>query len=244
MIVLDDLTLGYDRHPAVHHLSGRLAPGTMTAVVGPNGAGKSTLLKGLVGLAPVLGGSIQLAGFSRRDIAYGPQAMDLDMSFPLSVLDVVCLGEWRQVGAFGRITAKMRAQALYALNYVGLEGFGDRPMDALSVGQRQRVLFARVIMADADVILLDEPFAAVDATTTAVLLELMKIWRIMGRTLVAVIHDLDQVRAHFPQTLMLARELVAWGPTAQVLTDGNLAAMQSMAQAWDDHAAVCDRGAA
>ena len=243
MIVLDDLTLGYNRHPAVHHLNGRFAEGSLTAIVGPNGAGKSTLLKGILGLIPVLSGHVTFSGFDRRDMAYAPQVMDMDMSFPLSVLDAVCMGEWRQVGAWGRIGPKIRAQARTALKHVGLDGFGTRSMDQLSVGQRQRVMFARVIMADAQVILLDEPFAAVDSATTQVLIDLLEIWRILGRTVVAVVHDLEQVRAHFPETLMLAREIVAWGPTAQVLCPDNLAAMTQMAQGWDDHAPVCRQGA-
>lgn len=244
MIVLDDLTLGYNRHPAVHHLHGRFVEGSMTAVLGPNGAGKSTLLKGIVGLVPALGGRVELSGFNPRDIAYAPQLMDMDMSFPLSVLDVVCLGHWRRVGLFGSITAAMRDQAHMALHHVGLEGFGGRGMDSLSVGQRQRVLFARLMVADAPVILLDEPFAAVDAGTTLDLLTLLKQWQAQGRTIVAVVHDFEQVRTHFSDTLLLAREIVAWGPTAQIMTPANLDALKSMAEAWEDHAPVCKRGSA
>ena len=244
MIVLDDLTLGYNRHPAVHHLNGRFAEGSMTAILGPNGAGKSTLLKGIVGLIPPLDGRVELHGFDHRDIAYAPQLMDMDMTFPMTVMDAVCLGHWRQVGVFGAIDKKMREQAEYALGRVGLDGFGGRTMDQLSVGQRQRVLFARVMVADAAVIVLDEPFAAVDAGTTLDLLELMKIWQRQGRTLIAVVHDLDQVRRHFSETLLLAREIVAWGPTAEVMVPANLDALKSMAEAWEDHAPVCERGAA
>ena len=241
MIVLDDVTLGYHRHPAVHHVSGHFAEGTLTAVVGPNGAGKSTVLKGMVGLIPTLSGRVEYRGCRRRDVAYAPQVVDMDMSFPLTVLDVVALGDWSQVGALGRVTAKIQTQARYALKQVGLEGFETRAMDSLSVGQRQRVLFARVIMADAPVILLDEPFAAVDANTTQALLEIVKVWKIMGKTVVAVVHDLDQVRAQFPQALLMARECVAWGPTDQVLTEDNLRIMTMMAQSWDDNAPVCER---
>jgi len=244
MILLENLTLGYNRHPAVHHLNGRFMEGSMTAILGPNGAGKSTLLKGIVGLIPPLGGRVDFSGFDRRDIAYAPQLMDMDMTFPMSVMDVVCLGHWHQMGAFGTVTKKMREQARYALHHVGLEGFEERTLDALSVGQRQRVLFARVMVADAAVILLDEPFAAVDANTTLDLLDLMKVWQFQGRTLVAIVHDLDQVRQHFSETLLLAREIVAWGPTAEVMTEDNLNALKAMAEAWEDHAPVCDRGAA
>jgi len=244
MIALDNLTLGYDRHPAVHHLDGRFAEGSMTAVVGPNGAGKSTLLKGIVGLVQPLDGRVIFSGIDRRDIAYAPQAAEMDLSFPLSVLDMVCLGHWRRMGPFGRLRPKLRDQALQALDRVGLEGFGGRALDTLSVGQRQRALFARVMTADAAAIVLDEPFAAVDAGTTLDLLDLMAIWRKQGRTVIAVVHDLEIVRRHFPDCLLLAREIVAWGPTSEVLVSGNLDALKAMAEAWEDHAPICERGQA
>jgi zinc/manganese transport system ATP-binding protein len=244
MITLNDLTLGYDRHPAVHHLNGCFKAGSMTAVVGPNGAGKSTLLKGIVGLLKPLSGSVELAGFDKRDIAYSPQLAEMDLSFPVSVLDAVCLGHWRRSGTFGSISSKLRQDALYALGGVGLEGFENRSLETLSVGQRQRALFARVIVADATVIILDEPFAAVDAGTTVDLLELMRVWRMQGRTVIAVVHDLDLVRRHFPDCLLMAREIIAWGPTEQVLVEENLEALKTIIEAWDDTAPVCERGAA
>ncbi len=244
MIILDDLTLGYDRHPAVHHASGRFEQASMTAVVGPNGAGKSTLLKGIVGLIKPQSGRVKLSGIDKRDIAYSPQVAEMDLTFPLSVLDAVCLGHWRRTGAFGAITPRLRQEALYALGGVGLDGFDDRSLESLSVGQRQRALFARVIVADASVIILDEPFAAVDAGTTLDLLELMRVWRMQGRTVIAVVHDLDLVRNHFPHCLLLAREIVAWGPTEQVLIADNLETLRNRTEAWDEHAPVCERGAA
>ena len=243
LIRLSDLTLGYDRHPAVHHLSGAFAAGSLTAIVGPNGAGKSTLLKAIAGLKTPLSGRIDRAGVDRRDLAYLPQQAEIDRSFPISVADCVAMGHWHKVGPFGRIGRAMRDEAARALDAVGLGGFGRRPIGSLSAGQFQRVLFARMLLQDARVILLDEPFAALDARTTADLLDVVGRWHGERRTVVAVLHDLDQVRGHFPQTLLLARDPIAWGTTADVLTDAHLARARAMAEGWDDRAAACARAA-
>lgn len=243
-IRLTDLTLGYDRHPAVHHLNGCFEAGSLTAIIGPNGAGKSTLLKGIKGMLPVLSGGVALEGVDRAAIAYLPQQAELDQDFPISVLDVVMLGHWRGVGMFGAMGAGHRRHALDALAAVGLEGFERRPIGSLSVGQRQRVLFARVLLEDAPVILLDEPFAAIDARTTADLLALVGCWHGEGRTVIAVLHDFDQVRRHFPRALLLAREVIAWDETERVLSADNLLKARAMSEAWDEDAAICARGAA
>lgn len=242
-IRLDNLTLGYDRHPAVHHLSGQFAHGSLTAIVGPNGAGKSTLLKGVKGLLPVLSGRVVLGGLTREHIAYLPQQAELETDFPISVLDVVLLGHWHRVGRWRAMNADLRAQAVRALDAVGLGGVEHRSLAALSIGQRQRVLFARVLLQDAPVILLDEPFAAVDARTTADLLAVVKSWHAQGRTVVAVLHDHDQVRAHFPETLLLAGEAVAWGATAGVMVPSNMERLARPPAAFDEAAPVCRRGA-
>jgi zinc/manganese transport system ATP-binding protein len=241
-IRLDDVTLGYERRPAVHHLSGSFAPGTLTAIVGPNGAGKTTLLKGLVGLLTPLDGRIAVAGRA-TDIAYLPQQAAIDRSFPISVLDAVMLGYWRRSGGFGGISAAMLEQAADALAAVGLRGFERRPIDSLSAGQFQRTLFARLLLQDAAVILLDEPFNAIDARTTRDLLDLVQRWHGERRTVIAVLHDLDQVRDGFPDALLLAREPIAWGPTAEVLKAENLLRARAMLEAWNEGAAVCRRQA-
>ena len=240
-IVLRGLTLGYDRHPAVHHLDGTIPQGALLALVGPNGAGKSTLLKGIVGEIRCLDGRIDRPAGAAA-IAYLPQAGEIDRAFPLSVLDLVAMGLWRRLGAW-RSAAPHRPALLRALSAVGLVGFEDRPIGTLSGGQFQRALFARLIVQDATVILLDEPFTGVDGRTTADLIALIRAWHADGRTIVAALHDLHQVRRHFPTTLILAREPVAWGATEAVLTPENLARAQALSEAWDEDAAVCGRGA-
>ncbi|TBW40755.1 ABC transporter ATP-binding protein [Siculibacillus lacustris] len=243
-IELDDLTLGYDRHPAVHHLSGRIAQGTLTAVIGPNGAGKSTLLKGIVGALPPLGGTLRFVGCDRRDIAYLPQTAEIDRSFPVTVWDFVAMGLWRRVGAFGGIGRGAAGPIATALETVGLEGFETRPIGTLSGGQMQRTLFARLLVQDTAVILLDEPFNAVDGRTVEDLLVLVERWHAEGRTVVAVLHDHAMVRRVFPDALLIAREPVAWGATGTVVTPDNLSLARRMIEAFDAGAPVCARDAA
>ncbi|HWX47395.1 MAG TPA: ABC transporter ATP-binding protein [Roseomonas sp.] len=240
-ILLTDLTLTHGRRPAVHHISGRFAPGSLTAIVGPNGAGKSTLLRAIAGLHAAQEGQLTAP---RHDIALLPQAAALDRAFPVSCLDVVLFGHWNRAGAFRALRPAEKQAARAALAAVGLEGFERRPVGSLSAGQFQRVLFARLLVQDAPVILLDEPFNAVDARTAADLLALVHRWHGEGRTILAVLHDLDLVRQQFPETLLLAREPIAWGATAEVLTAANRLKARMMAEAWDAEAEACDRSAA
>jgi zinc/manganese transport system ATP-binding protein len=234
-----DVTLGYDRHPAVHHLSGEVAPGALLAIVGPNGAGKSTLFRGIVGILKPLAGTILTGGLDVKDIAYLPQTVDIDRSFPISVFDFVGIGLWRKVGVFGGIGGEARKKIAQALAAVGLSGFENRTIGTLSGGQTQRMLFARVLLQDARLIVLDEPFNAVDAKTSTDLLALVKRWHAEERTVLAALHDLDLVRANFPDTLLLARGKVAWGVTSEVLTVENLMEARRMCEAFDDTAAAC-----
>ncbi len=232
-----DLTLGYNSHPAVHHLSGEVKAGSLTAVVGANGSGKSTLMKGIVGvLKPMEGVSLTAPG---ARIAYLPQQSELDRSFPARVVDLVSMGLWPKRGLLGRHTAEDRATVKRALMAVGMDGFEARPIDTLSGGQLQRTLFARVLVQDAEIILLDEPFNAIDARTVADLVALIKRWHGENRTVVVVVHDLDLVRAHFPETLLLARRPVAWGPTSEVLKPENLLKARRFDEAWHDDAPWC-----
>jgi zinc/manganese transport system ATP-binding protein len=149
------------------------------------------------------------------------------------------MGLWNRAGLFGGIGRAARAGIEEAIAAVGLTGFESRAIGTLSGGQMQRALFARLLLQDADVILLDEPFTAIDARTTADLLALVQRWHGEKRTVVAVLHDIEMVRRVFPQTLLLAREVVAWGETGETLTPGNLLAARRMVEAFDDHAAPC-----
>lgn len=238
-VTFSDLTLGYGGHPAVHHLSGTVRKGSLTAVVGANGSGKSTLMKGIVGmLAPMTGRCTVQRGLR---MAYLPQQSEVDRSFPARVIDIVSLGLWPQRGLLGRHNSQDREAVLQALSAVGLEGFDKRPIDSLSGGQMQRALFARVLVQNADLILLDEPFNAVDAKTVIDLVALLKRWQSEeGRTVLVVVHDLELVREHFPEALLLARRPVAWGDARDVLDAGNLLKARQFHEAWDETAPWCE----
>jgi zinc/manganese transport system ATP-binding protein len=238
----EDLTLGYDNHPAVHHLNGSLSHGSLTAVVGPNGSGKSTLLKGIVGVIKPMAGNIDHHEGCR--MAYLPQHSEIDKHFPARVFDLVALGLWQKRGMLGRLKGSDTLEIEKALSAVGLDGFNERPIDTLSGGQLQRSLFARVLLQNADLILLDEPFNAIDARTMSDLIDLIHRWHGEKRTVVVVLHDLEMVRKHFPETLLLARQPVAWGKTMDVLMPSNLLKARQFHEAWDDHAPWCEPGAA
>ena len=231
-LALHNVIVTYRRVPAVHHLSGAFAAGSLTALAGPNGAGKSTLLKALMGLLPLSEGRIDLGGRASRDFAYLPQQPEIDRSFPISVLQTVLLGAWPRAGRFGALRAPEYQRARDCIEKVGLAGYAEAPIAHLSAGQWQRALFARLIMQDASVIFLDEPFAAVDDATTNDLMSLVDAWHAEGRTVVAVLHENALIEKRFPQTLLLAREVVAWGATSEVLTPENLERATAMTKRW------------
>lgn len=239
-ISFDNVTLGYDRHPAVHHLTGEIAEGSLTALVGPNGGGKSTLLKAVTGTLAPLSGTITLSA-AKHEIAYLPQAAEIDTAFPISVFDLVSTGLWTRTGVFGGIGRAERARIAQALDTVGLTGFEHRAIGALSGGQTQRTLFARLLLQDAKIVLLDEPFTAIDEATVRDLIAIVAHWQAEGRTVVTVLHDLNLARSHFPQSILLARECVGWGETKKVLTPDNFHRARHLSQAPDPHAHVCAR---
>jgi zinc/manganese transport system ATP-binding protein len=235
------LTLGYDRHPAVHHLSGTVRRGDLIALIGPNGAGKSTLFKGIMGVLKPLAGTLVRDGANPRSFAYLPQQKEIDRSFPLRLFDLVAMGLWREIRGWRPLDARLEQRVGEALKTLGLTGFEDRLIGSLSGGQLQCALFARLLLQNASMILLDEPFAAIDSRTVSDLIALISRWHGEGRTIIAAVHDFDQARAHFPQTLLLAPEMVAWGETADVLTEHNLLRARRLCEAWDDDARVCER---
>lgn len=236
-----NLTLGYSRHPAVHHLDGEIAAGSLIAIVGPNGAGKSTLLKGIVGELRPLQGSVERFGVKLREIAYLAQQSTLDSSFPIVIHDFVALGLWAEFGAFRGYARAARQRIDAAIDAVGLGGLENRSIGQLSGGQLQRARFARLLLQDSPLVLLDEPFGAIDASTVRDLAALVRRWNGEGRTVISALHDLTHVREEYPETLLLAREVVARGATADVLNDANLSRARQLAETRGNgaHAAVC-----
>lgn len=226
-ITVANIRIAYGRHVAVNGVSGVFGSGSLTAVVGPNGAGKSSLLKALAGVRPPRGGDITYSQPVRGRLAYLPQQSELDRDYPITVAELVALGAWRNIGAFRPLSKNLADSIEGAIAQVGLEGFADHLIAELSAGQFQRALFARLIVQDASLILLDEPFAAVDADTTAELIRLIELWHGERRTIIAVLHDFDLVRAYFPSALLLARRCIAWADTEIVLSAENLAEANS-----------------
>ena len=214
-IALRSVTVRYGSRLALDSISGEFGPGSLTAVVGANGAGKSTLLAAIAGTVPLTSGAVDLP--ARKRLAYLPQLATIDREYPLSVEELITLGGWREFGAFSSPASSLQAHAATAAASVGLSGRLRRHIGELSVGELQRALFARLMLQDAPVILLDEPFAAVDTQTTSALLDLVMQWHREGRTVVAVLHDLDLVREWFPATLVLAQRCIAWGATTTAL---------------------------
>ena len=219
-------------HWALRGVELELPRAQLTALVGPNGAGKSTLLELLAGLRLPSEGRMEWPDRLNERMAWLPQHGSLDTSLPVSVLETVMLGHWHRIGAFGRVRAEHRRQALDALGRVGLAGLDSRRVGELSAGQLQRLLFARLMLQDQPLVLMDEPFAAVDESTTRHLLSLLRTWTEQGRTVVFSTHDLSQVRSQVPHAVLLAGSVVASGPTGEVLHPQALA--RARERAWAD----------
>lgn len=232
-VLCSQICVDYRELRALDDITGRFLEGSLTAIVGPNGGGKSTFLRALAGLQPLASGSIEIACKNASRIAYLPQTPDIDRSFPITVGDVVGMGLSSRVGFFSAFSPQDLALIHQALDNVGLDGYLDRPIHSLSGGQFQRVLFARISLQDAPVILLDEPFAAIDASTMDILMDVLGRWQSQGKTIITVLHDMDIVRDYFPDTLILARSVVAWGNTADALTRDNLKQAKVCCRAWE-----------
>lgn len=221
-----DLTVAYRDRPVLWDVDVEVPVGVLMAVVGPNGAGKTTLLKAILGLVRPAAGSVRIFGQPikavRHLVGYVPQHREVDWDFPTNVLDVVMMGRYGHLGWFRRPGPQERAMALAALEQVGMRELADRQISQLSGGQQQRVFLARALVQDAQIYLMDEPFAGVDALTERAILNIMRSLRARGKTVVVVHHDLQTVREYFDWVLLLNVRRVACGPVAEVFTEGNL----------------------
>lgn len=212
-ISLNHVSVNYGRRRALDDVSAEFKTGSLTAVAGPNGAGKSTLLKTIAGVLKPASGNIIFQDGKKSQVAYLPQTANIRRDFPLSVEQAVCTGFWGQVGHWGAITPRMRAAAQAAIVDVGLQGLETRQIAELSGGQFQRMLFARVIVQDAAIILLDEPFTAIDGETTQRLIQILLRWHTEKRTVICVLHDLLLIRKYFPESFVLAGKCLGSGHT-------------------------------
>ncbi|WP_135506659.1 metal ABC transporter ATP-binding protein [Roseovarius aestuariivivens] len=220
------LTVTYAEKPAVFSVDARFEPGVMTAIVGPNGAGKSTLLKAALGIVRPVSGQVSAWGAPidrmRGRIAYVPQRASVDWDFPARVIDVVLMGQYRQLGLLRRVRTRHMEAAFDCLRRVGMDGFAERQIGQLSGGQQQRVFLARALAQGADLYLLDEPFAGVDAATEKAIISVLKELRQQGKTVVAVHHDLSTVPDYFDRVFLINTTRIAEGPVDKVFTQSNL----------------------
>ncbi|MFB9862162.1 metal ABC transporter ATP-binding protein [Rufibacter immobilis] len=222
VLEVHDLTVSYQRKPVLWDVDLTLPKQALVGVIGPNGAGKSTLIKAVMGLLPLNSGYVELFGKPlnevRRKVSYVPQRESVDWDFPASALDVAMMGTYGQLGLFKRPGSREKKLAMEALEKVGMQDFANRQISQLSGGQQQRVFLSRALAQDADLYLMDEPFAGVDIATETAIIELLRQMRDAGKTVVVVHHDLQSAQDYFNWIILLNMRLVASGPTAQTLT--------------------------
>jgi zinc/manganese transport system ATP-binding protein len=240
MLAINNLTLGYDKHPVVHHLNAVILKGDSVAIIGPNGGGKSTLLKGIANLISPLEGTIT-KNVANSKIAYLPQKSTIDKNFPISTFELVATGLIHNKGWFKKFNKEDYKLINNAIHIVGLEGFKHKPLCVLSGGQLQRALFARLILQNAELILLDEPFNAIDTKTSLALLDIINLWKSENRTIISVLHNYSYAKQYFSKTLILAREIVAFGDTNNTLVNHNIEKAFSMTISPNDNAQICKR---
>ena len=241
-IQIENLSLSYDQCPAVHHLNATIENGEWLAIVGPNGAGKSTLLNAIAGLTWAKEGSI--LGIKPDTVSLLPQQTQLDKHFPMTLFELVSTGLWRKLGYAGSMGHSEHQQCEEAIQAVGLQGLEHRMINSLSGGQLQRSLFARILVEDQPVILLDEPFNAIDSKTLSDMTNLIKEWHQEKRTIIMVSHDLEYVKQHCPKTLVLARKCIGHGSTREVLTEKNMNQARSLSDTFDQNLDWIRQGAA
>lgn len=227
-LAIRGLTVSYGQKPAVFSVDMTVQAGAMTAIIGPNGAGKSTMLKAALGIVKPLSGQVTAFGKPLEDqrarIAYVPQRASVDWDFPTRVIDVVLMGLYRELGLLGRLRGRHKAKAMDCLNRVGMRDFADRQIGQLSGGQQQRVFLARSLAQDADLYLLDEPFAGVDAATEKAIIAVLKSLKDAGKTVVVVHHDLATVTDYFDHVFLINTRKVAEGPVETAFTSETLQA--------------------
>ncbi len=223
---VEGLTVAYAGTPVLWEVGFAVPNGALLAVVGPNGAGKSTLIKAVLGLVPAAAGRIALFGRpaakAKGLVGYVPQRASVDWEFPVSALEVVTMGLYGHVGWLRPVRARHRAKAREALATVGMAEFADRQIAQLSGGQQQRVFLARALVQDAELYLMDEPFAGVDAATERAIVDLLRALQRRGRTVVVVHHDLQTVPTYFDHLLLLNGRCIAVGPMDRTFTTANL----------------------
>lgn len=223
VLEIHDLTVSYDQNPVLWNVDLSLPGGKLVGILGPNGAGKSTLIKSIMGLIPPTSGYVRIFDKPLNDvrsrISYVPQRESVDWNFPASVLDVVLMGTYGKLGLFRRPGKKEKDLAHDCLEQVGMTGFVKRQISELSGGQQQRVFIARALAQQADLYLMDEPFAGVDMATETAIFQLLQNMAEAGKTVLVVHHDIHSAMNFFDWVIMLNLHLVASGPKERVMTE-------------------------
>ena len=223
---VDDLTVAYHRKPVIWDGAFDLPEGQLIGVVGPNGAGKSTLLKAVMDLIPRASGRVRVFGDTylnnRHRVGYVPQRESVDWQFPVNALDVVTMGLYDEIGWCFPVRRKHRTRAMEALDRVGIADLAHRQISQLSGGQQQRTFLARALVQDADLYLMDEPFAAVDAATELAIVDILRELKNRKKTAVVIHHDLQTVPDYFDHVVLLNMRIVAFGPVKTTFTADNL----------------------
>ncbi len=221
-----DLTVAYHRKPVIWDVAFEIPEGSLVGVVGPNGAGKSTLLKAVMDLIPRASGRVSVFDQpyrqSRHRVGYVPQRESVDWDFPVSALDVVTMGLYSKIGWCRPVRKRHRQAAMEALGQVGIAELANRQISQLSGGQQQRTFLARALVQDADLYLMDEPFAAVDAATERAIVKILCDMKDDGKTAVVIHHDLQTVPEYFDYVILLNMRVVAHGLVEEVFTPENL----------------------
>lgn len=221
-ISIRDVSFAYQQKPVLWDIDAQIPQGTMVAIIGPNGAGKTTLLQTIVGIVKPAAGRIDILGAAietqRLSMAYVPQRRSIDWDFPVTVWDTVMMGRFGYLGWWKRPTSLDQNRCDMALESVGMSAFANRHISHLSGGQQQRVFIARALAQDAMILVLDEPFVGVDATTERDIVAILKSLREAGKTIVVVHHDLHTVSDYFDWALVLNVRLIALGPVGEVVT--------------------------
>ncbi len=227
VIEVKNLVVTYRDEPVIHNINFAFEKGKLVGIVGPNGAGKSTMIKAILSLIPSNRGSVSFFGKPlnevRQQIAYIPQRFDIDWHFPINVLDTVALGTYPKLGLFKRVGKHERAQALNALKRVGMQDYAYTQISELSGGQQQRVFLARVLVQDADILFLDEPFVGVDVASELAMMNILAQLKSEGKTIFVVHHNLEKVKEYFDDLIILNKEIIDLGPTESVFNDEVLA---------------------
>lgn len=221
-----DLTVAYHRKPVIWDVSFDIPPGKLIGIIGPNGAGKSTLLKAVMDLIPKASGRVQVFGKSyqknRHRVGYVPQRESVDWDFPVDALDVVAMGLYKEIGWCLPVRKKHKVRAMEALDRVGIADYARRQISQLSGGQQQRTFLARALVQNADLYLMDEPFAAVDAATEKAIVQILQEMKESGKTALVIHHDLQTVPEYFDYVILLNMRVIDHGLTADVFTPENL----------------------